>query len=380
MHRIATAFAIGSILISLAAGCRHPTKPESRIPSGEVFLSAEQVTNSRIEVTTIQNTEIGRELAAPGRIAFDDLQVGHVYSPVNGRVIRLLANPGQHVRPGDVLAVLQSPDLGAAFADYAKAKAALNVARRDYERQKQLFAGHAVAQRDAEAAEGVFRQAEAEMNRAEKRARLLRRESTDQVTQEYLLRSPIAGEVISRNLNPGTEVQGQYSGGTATELFTVGDLSRVWVLADVYEVDLPRVQLNAPVTVRVASQPDRVFLGKVDWISGAFDPASRTTKIRSSLDNRDRTLRPEMYATVSIRAASGSGIVVPRSAVLRLGDQTVVFRRAGSSRRGLIRFQVRPVRVDDEGGAGPIAVLSGVAVGDQIVTAGGELLAGQVSR
>ena len=91
-----------------------------------------------------------------------------------------------------------------------------------------------------------------------------------------------------RNINPGIEVQGQYSGGATQELFTIGEIDKVWVLADLYEMDLARVQVGAPAAVTVVAYPDKVFEGKVDWVSGMLDPTTRTAKVRCTFDNPDR--------------------------------------------------------------------------------------------
>src|SRR5262249_15380098 len=152
---------------------------------------------------------------------------------------------------------------------------------------------HAGSQRDFETAQDNHRKAKAEMERARHKAALFRRAAGDDVTQGFTLRAPIEGEVIARNVNPGVEVQGQYSGGTAVELFTVGELDSVWVLADVFEMDLARVRRGAPVTIKVVAYPDRAFQGQVDYITGALDPTTRTARIRCSIANPDRALKPE---------------------------------------------------------------------------------------
>jgi cobalt-zinc-cadmium efflux system membrane fusion protein len=105
--------------------------------------------------------------------------------------------------------------------------------------------------------------------------------------------------VIARSVNPGAEIQGQYGGGTALELFTVGELDSVWLLADVFEMDLGRVQKGAPVSIKVVAYPDRTFSGQVDYITGTLDPATRTARVRCAVPNPARELKPEMYATVS---------------------------------------------------------------------------------
>src|SRR5262249_10954449 len=150
-------------------------------------------------------------------------------------------DPGARVKKGAALAIIESPDVGNAFADLAKAQADLIAAEHDFRRQKELYEAHAGSQRDFEAAEDNYGKAKAEMERARRKAALFRKAGGDDVTQGFTLRAPIDGEVISRSVNPGAEVQGQYSGGTAVELFTIGELDSVWVLADVFEMDLGRV-------------------------------------------------------------------------------------------------------------------------------------------
>src|SRR5262249_42765238 len=150
--------------------------------------------------------------------------------------------------------------------------------------------------------------ARAEVNRARQRVQLFHDDKG-----EFLLRAPVAGEVIARNVNPGTEVNAQSSG----ELFTVGSLDQGWVLAAVFEVDLPQVRVGGPVAVSVVAWPDRKFEGRIDWISGALDPATRTARVRCTLANPDRALKPEMYATAAIAVPKTRALAIPRAALLR---------------------------------------------------------------
>jgi cobalt-zinc-cadmium efflux system membrane fusion protein len=381
-------FLLAAILAFSVAGCSPgaigdqpaPSSSSAIPPAGEARLPAAKLRTAGISVVPVNFQDLDRVLGASGRIAFDDQRVTHVFSPVNGRVRRLVAQPGQRVGKGDPLAIIDSPDVGSAISDYAKAQAALGAAEREYQRQKELFAAHAAAERELEGAEANERQARAELERAREKARMLAGGKLSGVTQEFVLRSPIAGEVITRTANPGVEVQGQYSGGTAVELFTIGELDRVWALADVFEADLGRVRVGAPVTVEVIAFPGRVFAGKLDWISGAVDPLTRTAKVRCTVDNAGRLLKPEMYATASIAVAGRRALAIPRGAVLRQGDQTVVFREVGTTSDGLVRFERWPVKVDDEGSDADsmVAVLAGLAPGDRVVSAGGILLLGMV--
>ncbi len=373
-------FASFSMAMALAGGCETTaaSQPPAPPPKDEVWLTAQQLHDANVEVAPVGNHPVGNEVLTSGKIGFDDLRVGHLFSPVSGRVTRILAQPGQRVKKGAPLAVIESPDVGNAFADLGKADADLTAARHDLARQKELYEAHANSQKDYESAQDNFARAKAEMDRARQKASLFRKGSADAVTQEFTLRAPIDGEVIARNMNPGAEVQGQYSGGAAVELFTVGELDNVWVLADVFEMDLGRVRKGAPVTLKVVAYPDRVFSGTVDYISDSLDPVARTVRVRCSVANPTRELKPEMYATVSIGVDGSLVPALARSAVLHIADQTVVFVETGTATDGRLKFARRVVAVDETEGASYIPIVRGVSMGERVVSKGGILLSGML--
>jgi cobalt-zinc-cadmium efflux system membrane fusion protein len=371
------ALLLASALGGAGCGARAEAERRPQPPAGEVWLTPRQMADNTIRVTPAREEEVHPVVVAGGKVTFDDLKVSHVFSPVTGRVTQIIAQPGQRVKQGDPLARIASPDVGSAFADVVKAQADLVAAEHEYKRQQELYAAHAGSRRDFETAQDNYRKAQAEYRRAQERTRLLRSGSVNAVTQEYTLRAPIAGEVITRtNLNPGTEVTGQYSGGNAVELFTIGELDEVWVLADIFEVDLPRVKAGGPVRVQVIAYPRNTFSGKVEWVADALDPVTRTAKVRCSIPNPDHELKPEMYATISIAAPGKPMLVVPREAVLRLGETTVVFVESGTTRTGQLRFARRPVIVDEEESEELVPVTHGLNPGERVVSAGAILLAG----
>jgi cobalt-zinc-cadmium efflux system membrane fusion protein len=363
-------------VVGMRCAAKAPDEPEKKLrgQSGRVWLSKQQIADAKLAITSVEQRAIGETVMTSGRVAFDDLRVSHVFSPVTGRVTKILAQPGTRVKKGQPLAILESPDLGQAFADLAKAQADLVAAQRDYNRQKELYEAHAGAQKDFELAEDNYHKAVAELERAKRKARLLRSDSADQVTQEYTLRSPIDGEVIARNINPAIEIQGQYSGGNAPELFTIGELDRVLVYADLFDQDLARVQEGSKAMIRVAAYPNRTFDALVEWVSDALDPATRTAKVRCAVDNPDHALKPEMYASVTMSAPSKMAVAIPRSAVLKLGEQTVVFVQSGQELDGRTRFERRLVDVDEDQSDEYIPVIKGLEAGEQIVSSGAILL------
>jgi cobalt-zinc-cadmium efflux system membrane fusion protein len=346
-------------------------------------MTRDQVREAHIEIEPVIVQPIGNEVVTSGKVTFDDLRVAHVYSPVTGRVTRILADPGQRVKKGAALATIESPDVGNAFADLAKAQSDLTAAGHDFARQQDLYGVRAVSQKEFEAAEDNYRRAKAELERSKRKAALFRRGAPggaggDDVSQGFTLRAPIEGEVIGRNVNPGAEVQGQYGGGTAVELFTIGELDNVWILADVFEMDLGRVKRGAPVSIKVVAYPNKEFVGRVDYITGTLDPATRTARVRCSVPNPGHELKPEMYATVSIGVEGKPVPSLPRSAVLRVSDQTVVFVQAPPLPDGRLRFVRRVVAVDETEGAGYVPVIRGVSSGEPVVSVGGVLLLGML--
>jgi cobalt-zinc-cadmium efflux system membrane fusion protein len=347
--------------------------PEVQAPPGEVWLTPQQVKDAKIDVAPADLQDVDDTILTSGTVSLDDMRSGHVFSPVTGRVVTILASLGQRVKKGDSLAVIESPDIGTAVSDVHKAEADMIAADHDLKRKKQLFEEKAGAAADVEAATDTYRKAKAEIERARQKEFLLRVGNANSVTQSYSLSSPVDGEVLLRNINPGIEIQGQYSGGANQELFTIGELDHVWVVADLYEMDLARVHVGSPATVTVVAYPSKVFQGKVDWVSGALDPNTRTAKVRLAFDNPDKLLRPMMYATVQISVEQQRALAIPRNALLRLGDDKVVFIEVGDA-DGHVRFQRASIDVDEGESSPLLLVKKGLQPGQKIVTNGAILL------
>jgi cobalt-zinc-cadmium efflux system membrane fusion protein len=364
-------------------GCRKeapvveaPARPAA--PPGQVWLTADQIKEAHITVTPIGLENVDDTILASGRVTFADVKVSHVFSPVTGRVMGVKALLGQHVKKGDPLATIQSPDIGQFSSDLTKAVADLAAAERDYKREKELWEKHATSQKDFETAEDTFRKARAERDRAGQKAAMLRSGSVDVVSQSFTLTAPGEGEVLIRNLSAGVEVQGQYSGGSSQELFTIGEVDEVWVIADVYELDMARIAIGSPASVKVVAYPDRSFEGKVDWVSGMLDPTTRTAKVRCTFKNPDLLLKPEMYATISMSVEARKELAIPKGSAIRLGQKTLVYVQRGTAPDGRITFESLPVDIDEGEGGQWLPISKGLAVGDRVVTAGTVLLSGMM--
>jgi cobalt-zinc-cadmium efflux system membrane fusion protein len=376
-----------SLLITLTISCQGAQAANRKDASlGQVILSPAEVRAAKIEVVTVGEQSVDATLVTNGTVALDDLRSGHVFSPVTGRVTKIVAKLGQRVKRGDPLATIESPDIGSAVSDMHKAEADFIAGQNDLRRKRDLYARRAASAADVEQSEDAERNAKAELERARMKQSLLRWGYVDAVSQTYTLRSPIDGEVLLRNVTPGMEVQGQYSGGPGNvcvpglqstaacgELFTVGELDRVWVLGDVYEVDLPRLHVGARAAITTVAHPNQVFTGIVDWISSGLDPGTRTAKVRCTLDNPEGKLRPMMYTQVAITVDERRALAIPRSAVVPVGETKVVFLEIAES-DGKLRFQRLPVDLEEARNTDFVAVRHGVTAGQKIVSMGATML------
>ena len=389
LHRFGGALSAAAFAASLSCQPAQEATPMAgsrSVPPGQVWLTPAEAADAKIEVATVGEQVVEDTILTSGTVTLDDLRSGHVFSPVTGRVTKITAQLGQHVKKGDPLATIESPDIGNAVSDAHKAEADLIAAEHALRRKRDLYEQKAASAADVETSEDAERNAKAELERARQKQFLLHVGNVDAVSQTYTLPAPIDGEVLLRNINPGVEVQGQYSGGAGNtclagltqssvcgELFTIGELDKIWILGDVYEIDLPRVHMGAAVKVTTLSYPDQAFAGVVDWISGSLDPTTRTVKVRCTLDNADKKLRPMMYATVAISVDQRKAVALPRSAIVRLGEYKVVFVQLGES-AGRRQFERLPVDVDDGESGAYVEVKHGVELDQKVVINGGAAL------
>ena len=369
--------AIGSVVLVAAScsSCKHEASVFAAPPAApsEVLLTKDQIEQMKVTTQRVDLQDVDDTVLVAGKVAFTDQDVFHIFSPVTGKATKVNVQLGSRVKKGDVLAVLESPDIGNATSDVGKALAMLKGAEVDFQRQKDLRQLNANSQKDYETAASTYFNAKAELERAQQKAALF--QHGDVTGQTYTLRAPGDGEVFNKALSPGMEVGGQYTGSTPLELFTIGNADKVvWVLSDVYETDISRVKVGEDVVVNVPAYKGRDFKGKVDWVSEALDPTTHATKVRSTFDNADLALKPEMFGTVKIAVDVKKALAIPRAAVVRLGDQLVVFVDRGAGTENRERFERLPVIVDEGEGSKWLTVEHGLEVGDKIVVSGALLL------
>jgi cobalt-zinc-cadmium efflux system membrane fusion protein len=317
---------------------------------------------SHVQVVTVEPVTLKRTLRLTGAVAYNAFKTTPVISQVGGPVSRILVVPGEHVREGQAMLDVSSPDYSQLLDAYLKAADSQRLASKNFTRAQELYAHHAIAEKDLEQGESDRNQTQADLNAAEQGMKILgikdpSRLATAPSSAQIPVLAPISGEVVERLVSPGQVVQaGQ------TQAFTISDLSTVWVLANVYQADLAFVKSGDDVVVQTDAYPGS-FHGKISYVSPALDPNTRTLQARIIVDNPGEKLKRDMYCTVTVTAGSIANVVaVPDSSVLR-DDNNQPFVYVSTSAK---QFGRRDVDLGDSQN-GQTRILKGISVGEKVV-------------
>lgn len=346
--------------LSLAlAGCS--AEPEAAKEAaikvdGERVTLAEPDKASFLKLAAVE-ADHGGTLRLPGRLVWNEEKTVRVFPQLGGRVQSLAVDVGQTVKAGQPLAVLNSPDYGQAMADATKAKADAQVAIQAQERSRQLREAGVVAEKDWQQAEAAAIAAKAEAARASRRLAGLGGEGDG----SYVLKSPLAGVVVERNLNPGMEFRPEQA---TTPLFVVTDPAGLWIQVDAGEADLAHLKKGEPLLIESKLYPGERFKGVIRHVADFVDPATRTIKVRGEVPNADRRLKGEMFVNALVELPATSALRVPAAAVFLFGDQRQVFVEEGPGR---YRRQVVEAGAERDGW---IEIVHGVAAGERVVVEG----------
>jgi membrane fusion protein, heavy metal efflux system len=374
-RRSAAIFAILSPIVSLimlSASCSNDTKAAPT--KAEVTLDPNLYNIDKPELFKLARVEardLPTVLSANGSVTPDVNRTIHVTSQGSGRVVDLKVKLGDSVSKGQELLSIYSADLAGAFSDYQKAIADERLAKKSWERAQLLYSHGALAEKDLQQAEDAEEKAKVDVQNTEQHVRIL---GGDPAHPSSLieLRAPVSGTIVEQNISG---FEGIKSLDNSPNLFTIADLTQVWVVCDVYENDLGEVRLGDSAEIRLNAYPDKVYQGKVADVSRVLDPNLRSAKVRIVLPNRDAALRPNMYARATFRSRKvQSRLVVPSTAIMRLQDKDWVFRKEGQNQfrktevhtQGVIedgfqQLQDGPLKAGDEVMANALAFSTSVA-------------------
>jgi cobalt-zinc-cadmium efflux system membrane fusion protein len=377
---------VGNFRSTASARDKSSTAQDEQKP-GTFELTKEQWTHLKME--EVRTVAFRTEQVTDGNIAINEDTTTPVFSPYSGRVTKLIAKLGDRVEKGAPLMAVEASevvqgqnDLVAAVAALNTAKSQLTLTQNNEKRQHDLYLAKVGAlkdwlqsQADLTSAQNSLRTAEIALSAARNRLRILGKSDAEvsevessanaqQMNPEAYVRAPITGSVVLRQVGLGQYINSA-AGGASAPVYSIGNLSTVWLVANVRETDVSRVRVGQPVEVRVLAYPGRVFKARIAWVASAVDAVTHRLPVRAEVENRDGALKPMMFA--SFRIITGNSVMapaVPQSAVIYEGDETHVWIAVSESRA---EFRaIHAGMVND----GMVEVTGGLKAGEKVVTSG----------
>lgn len=351
----------------MACGSGHEAPVKAKrplLPKDEVLLSPDSSKRAMLV-----EQELGLEPApvmesVAGKIAYDETVTARISAPVSGRIISPLPVLGAKVNVGDPLIELDSPELGRAKEKYANALADARLAQGAFERAKSLFEHGVLPHKELQEAENALTHARDDVSQGLMHLHNLGVED-EKINNRYWVRSPIAGIITERHVNPGLEVRPDLP----DPLFVVSDLSHLWVYMNVFEKDIGLVHVGTEVSVTVVAYPNEQFPAVVEYIDKLVDEQTRSIKVRCRVANDQGQLLPAMFASVDIRSGpENTAVVVPLTALFTEGEGDQVFVKIGDGHYKQREVKVR-LRMRDRA-----VIAEGLETGETIVSEGALLL------
>ena len=356
------------------------------LPAGIVEIPEAAQKNADIEVAEVTTTRLPGTLEVTGIVTADESRVAHVRPLARGVIEKIGVSLGSRVTEGQALLTYDNIELGQLVGEFLSERAALRQAETDREvkrtsldRAESLIKIEAIAQRELDVRRAEFRNAEAAVGSAQAQVSRVEeqlhrfgltdadvnalapdaKEAPHRATSHSTLRAPLSGVVTKLVVAAGEVVEPE------KELFTLADISTVWVLADVYEKDLSKITRAGSVSIKVDAYPDRTFSGRITHVSDLIDPTTRTAKVRCVVENRDGALKLDMFAKVVLGTSEErQALTVPSDAIQQVDNQPVVFTRQSAT-----RFERRNVQVGRRSGD-LVEILGGVQQGQMVVGKG----------
>jgi cobalt-zinc-cadmium efflux system membrane fusion protein len=339
----------------------------SAAADNELRLTSAQL--STLTINPVATLSFRSEQVADGSIALNSDTATQVFSPYSGRVTRVIAGIGEHVKKGAPLFSIEASEFAQTQSDLLNANSQLKLARIGEERRHAAFDSKGGSLQDWQQAQADLAAAQTNLDSVRNRLRIFgltdaqvdaleRVKAPNPVTS---VTAPIDGVVTDRQVGPGQYLQA----GSSTPVYTIGNLTTVWLVADVREIDAPLIEVGQEVEVRVLALPGKVFKAKLTSVGSVVDPVTRRVPVRATIENSDGKLKPQMFASFSIITSGASeALAVPEEAVVREGDAAHVW--VVQRNNDLALRQIRTGRVNN----GMVEVLDGLKQGERIVTRG----------
>ena len=311
-------------------------------------------------------------LPVTGTITYDANRVSHIGSRTDGRVVALRAELGAPVARGQALAVLESPEVGQIRAAEREAEELMKIAGENFARERRLADQGISSRKELLDAEAELRRMQASLRSAQSRLQVLGARHDHGAGGQFSLVAPFGGVVVARNASLGEMAT------PADTLFTIADLSRVWIELDIFERDLARVRVGQSVAVRTGAYPERAFQGRIVYVGSVLDPERRSVRARVEIPNPGGALKPGMFANASVQVGAGGPVVVvvPQEAVQEVEGKKVVF--VAGTKAGQFRTQAVEVGEPIEGGR--VTIRGGLTPSSRVVLRGAFALRSELAK
>ena len=347
------------------AGCessRSNSVTYAKNPNDPELFTIPQDQMSHVQVVAVQPTTLARTLRLTGSVAYNAFRTTPVITPVSGPVSRVVALPGQHVKAGDPMLYVASPDYSQLRSNYLKAKNAYALAQKAYTRAQDLYQHKAIAEQQLEQAESAEVQAGSDLTSAQAALKVLGVTDPDALvnsppTFEVPVKAPISGEVVEQDVAAGQLLQ-----LGSTQCYMISDTSTVWVLVNVYQKDLPYVRAGDSVTIQTDAY-SQVFHGRISYVAASLDPNTRTLQARIETGNPGDKLKKDMFVSATVNAGKMANVIaLPDAAVLRDNEnQPFVYTENSQN-----QFGKRQVTLG-ESTDGQTEITSGLKPGDHVI-------------
>lgn len=347
-------------LIAAWLGACSDEAPSLKAPpvrvEGEIVTLVNAENAGFLKLATVV-ADTGGELRLPGRLIWDETRTVRVFPQLGGRVSGIAVDVGNAVKSGQTLAVLQSADYGLAQSDARRAAADWRVAEQARERSRVLREAGVVAEKDWQQAEAEAVRAQAEAARTSRRLAGLGGDGDG----SYVLKAPLAGTVVERNINPGMEYRAEQAGAP---MFVITDPTALWFQLDAGEGDVAALKPGEPIHFSVKQYPGEIFKGRITRVADFVDPQSRTIRVRGEVGNADRRLKGEMFIEARVELPPSQALHVPAGAIFLQGDTRYAFVEEAVG-----RYRRQKVDAGNEH-EGWLDVWSGLKAGDKVVIEG----------
>ena len=361
---VTAAAAVSALWLFVHAHATADNKPAqaegyTRNADGHILIAPKSALEKSLQIAVVQPQEVALPLQLPAVVEADPLRFVKIMTPLAGRITAVRKQAGDIVKAGDVLFTIDSADLAQAISDQEKARAALNLSKRQLDRQLAMDKADVGTKRDLEQAQSDVAQAQAELSRAEARLGLLgaKAQSAGDVLpgHQLVVRAPAAGRVVELNAAPGA-----YWNDVNQPLMSIADLSKVFVTASAKEKDLAMLVEGQSVTIRFDAYAEAVQ-AKVQYVGDVLDPDTRSVKVRIPLNNADKKLKPGMFAKAELSTGAHQGLLVPATAVVQHGFASKVDVEVAPRELAAREVKVGPLN------NGRFEVLSGLKAGERVL-------------